>query len=47
MNTTSIRIPDETMKIVEKTCKHLEIESKTNVIKILVREGAKARGVKI
>jgi len=33
------------MKIVDKACEHLEIDSKVNVIKILVKAGAEAKGV--
>jgi len=44
---TMQRVDPETVEILNKACKHLDITSKTNVIKILVKAGAKAKGVKL
>lgn len=45
--TSPIRIPKESMKIVEATCVKLEITNKTDVIRILIKAGAKAKGIKV
>ena len=43
---SSIRISEQSMNLINLASKQLEITSKKNVLEILVREGAKAKGIK-
>ena len=46
MPTYPIRIPELAGVIINATCEQLDIKSKTNVLEILVKAGAKAKGIK-
>jgi len=44
---TMQRVDSEIVEILNKACKHLDIDSKVNVLRILLKAGAKAKGIKL
>lgn len=40
--TTSMRLDDETKRLIEQLCKHLAIKSKAAIVKLAIRRMARA-----